>query len=86
MGVRSFRQAWNVFHQGGKVYRLAQDCSKPYGYEVPFQEISALSTLHYAEQEVGANFPEIETRAFGVHTFNQTHGLTVLDAKRVCTS
>ncbi|VXA95117.1 conserved hypothetical protein [Burkholderia sp. 8Y] len=77
---RGARMAGNVFRdEHGRLIRPAQDCEREYGAALRFWEITALSASHYAETQVAVmNAPSSRS---GVHTWNRTGDITVVDIK-----
>jgi hypothetical protein len=77
--VRSARPAGRILESHGQFYRPAQDCSKRYGYAISINRILKLDPETYEEVEVDKIFPNADAHVAGVHTFNSTNGMTVID-------
>jgi hypothetical protein len=77
--VRSARPAGRIFEHGGQFYRPAQDCSRRYGYAVSINRILQLNPDTYGEVEVDKIVPNGDPTVAGVHTFNVTGDITVID-------
>jgi hypothetical protein len=82
--VRCARPAGGIFERKGRYYRPAQDCSHDYGYAVRLQKIDVLTESNYAEEEADIILPHCLPGIVGIHTFNVTADLTIIDAKRKC--
>lgn len=77
--VRSARPAGRIFEKQGQLYRPAQDCSTRYGGAVAINRIVQLSPDTYEEVETSRVGPSWGPGVEGVHTFNATGNLTVID-------
>ena len=78
--IQSARPAGRVFlHEGGLI-RPSQDCSVRYGYAINFNRISVLTESDYAEVRDGCLQPPIRRSILGIHTWNESGGLTAIDA------
>lgn len=77
--VRSARPAGRIFERGGESYRPAQDCSRRYGYAVSINRILRLDPDVFEEVEVDRICPREDSQFVGVHTFNMTGDMTVID-------
>jgi len=81
--IRSSRNAGTPFLEGGKVYRLSQDCSSHYGRAVNICEITVLTPTTFEEKIIARIDPKKgEKYSKGLHTFNRTSNLAVIDSKR----
>jgi len=80
--VRKARPAGRIFSKKGVLYRPAQDCSCGYGYRIRFFRIDRLDEDEYREHEVTRISPQWKKNIIGIHTFNNSDGVTVVDAKR----
>jgi len=80
--VRCSRPAGRIFALDGVWYRPAQDCSRRYGYAVTINRITVLSDTGYAEEEVARIDPSWARGLLGTHTFNHSHGITMVDDAR----
>lgn len=75
----SARPAGRIFQQDGQWIRPAQDSRRRYGGALTFNRITRLDEEGYSEERVaGLEPPGGRIRA--THTFNQTDGMTVIDA------
>ncbi|MFM0053594.1 glucosamine inositolphosphorylceramide transferase family protein [Caballeronia grimmiae] len=77
---RGARMAGNIFRDdNGRLIRPAQDCEREYGAALRFCEITEMSASRYAETPVSVmNAPSGRS---GVHTWNRTGDVTVVDIK-----
>lgn len=80
--VRCARPAGAIFVNGGTIVRPAQDCAERYGRAVRFMRIDRLDETGYVETLVGQLRPGRGDRLLGVHTFDRTESLSVIDAIR----
>ncbi len=78
--VKRARPAGAIFHQGGKLFRPSQDCSRGYGYSIALNEIEVLSESEYCEHSSTSIKPEWDRRVLATHTFARCSELTVIDA------
>jgi hypothetical protein len=78
--VKTGRQAGKMFRLNNKLYRMAQDGSKHYGYCMHLIEIEILSKTEYREKKVDTILPQWAKDVIATHTYNHTHQLTVIDA------
>lgn len=77
--VRRARPAGRVFRDGDAWIRPSQDGGGRYGRAVRFQKIERLDPEGYAEREIRVLEPGWRGDVLGVHTWNATPGLAVLD-------
>jgi hypothetical protein len=75
----SARPAGRIFKQDGQWIRPAQDSRRRYGGALTFNRITRLDADGYSEERV-AGFAPPGGRIRATHTFNQTNGMTVIDA------
>jgi hypothetical protein len=75
----SARPAGRIFRQDGQWIRPSQDSRRRYGHALRFNRITRLDEGGYNEECV-ATFEPRGGRIRATHTFNQTEGLTVIDA------
>jgi hypothetical protein len=78
--VRSARPAGQIFSQDGNLIRPSQDCSVRYGYALNFNRITKLSETEYEEVCETRLEPPKNSNILATHTYNQTGGLTIIDA------
>jgi hypothetical protein len=78
--IRSARPAGRIFQHEGQLIRPSQDCSVRYGYAINFNRISALTETDYSEINQGCLEPPLRKSILGTHTWNESGGLTVIDA------
>jgi len=78
--IRSARPAGRIFLQNSNFIRPSQDCSVRYGYAINFNRISVLTETEYAEAHEWSLKPPEKSNILGTHTWNETGGLTVIDA------
>jgi hypothetical protein len=79
--VRRSRSAGPLFMHNGRLIRPAQDCAAEYGRAVVFNEITTLTTEHFAERRLGTLEPDWLPGIDGCHTYARHGRLEVLDAK-----
>jgi hypothetical protein len=77
--VRNARPAGRIIQKGGKLYRLAQDCSVGFGRAFQINEIVKLTKDRYEERKVERVTPEWDKTLLGVHTLNHDHNVTAID-------
>ncbi len=77
--IGSARPAGRIFMQGGQWIRPAQDSRRRYGGALRFNRITRLDESVYREENV-ASFEPRGGDIRATHTFNQTDGMTVIDA------
>ena len=79
---RLSRSAGSVLNIGGRLYRVAQDCSKTYGENVSLLEIQSLSAIEYQERIVNHRLFALQNSwdALGAHHFSacKFRGKTVI--------
>lgn len=80
--VRTARCGGSIFCTGDKLIRVAQDGSPSYGYGLRFMEIVTLNTREYVEREVRSLDCTAFAGSIGVHTYNRSADLEVIDIKR----
>ena len=78
--IRSARPAGRIFMHNGELMRPSQDCSVRYGYAINFNRISVLTASDYAEQREWYFEPLVRRNILGTHTWNESGGLTTIDA------
>ncbi|HMK33940.1 MAG TPA: hypothetical protein VK463_02655 [Desulfomonilaceae bacterium] len=80
--VASARPAGRLFKMDGELYRPAQDCSVRYGYAITLNKIEKLTQDEFRETECIKLRPRLLKGLWGVHTWNRTEELTVMDCFR----
>jgi hypothetical protein len=78
--VKTGRQAGKMFRLNDKLYRMAQDGSKHYGYCMHLLEIEKLSITEFREKKVDKVLPQWAPDVIATHTYNHVGQLTVIDA------
>jgi hypothetical protein len=78
--IRSARPAGRIFLHNGELIRPSQDCSVRYGYAINFNNITLLNESDYAESCEWSLKPPVNNHILATHTWNQSGGLTVIDA------
>jgi len=78
--VKKARPAGNIFFYNGNLYRPSQNCSKIYGYGVVINKIIELNEFTYKEIVVDNILPNWSKNLLGVHTFNWSNNLSIIDA------
>lgn len=76
------RPAGCIFEHEGELYRPSQDCSVRYGYGLRLNRIVQWTETEYAEAEATKAEPVWREGLRGVHTFNRTGRLSVIDCIR----
>lgn len=81
--IRSSRPAGVPFYFDGKLLRPTQDCSLRSGSRIIVNEILELSETAFRENEFVTFVPPLQkSKSFkGMHTFNVTEGLIIIDSK-----
>jgi hypothetical protein len=77
--VRNARGAGKIFVQNGKLLRPSQDCSARYGYRLNFHEIVTLHPERYEENNAVTIDTSWHPGLIGIHTYNQSPGVEVVD-------
>jgi len=77
--VRSARPAGRLFRRDGRLMRPSQDSSLRYGYALNINQIKKL-TIHEYEEELIERIEPPNERVLGVHTYNTSGNLIVVDA------
>lgn len=77
--IRSARPAGHIFLQNGYLIRPSQDSYRRYGYALKFNRIQKLNENEYKEQTEQTFTPK-GGKILATHTFNQSDGMTVIDA------
>jgi hypothetical protein len=75
------RPAGRIFRHEGKLIRPGQIGAPRYGYAVRFFEVVRLTAEEYEERPLNDILPNFSADVLGVHTFNQTGKLTVIDGQ-----
>ena len=78
--IRSSRPAGRIFQHNGEWIRPSQNCSIRYGYAINFNRISVLTDSDYSEQREWYLEPQRSHNILGTHTWNESGGLTTIDA------
>ncbi len=78
--VNRARPAGHFLLKDGVIIRPSQDCSIRYGYATNFNRIEHLDANSYRESLVHVIKPPADTAYRAVHTWNETNGLTMIDA------
>jgi hypothetical protein len=77
--IRSARPAGRILARDGEMIRPSQDSASRYGFGLRFNRITKLTEDDYEEETVAVFAPR-GGRIRATHTFNQSGGLTVIDA------
>jgi len=75
------RPAGRLFRRDGMLIRPTQDCSVTYGGKINLCAVDVLNESQFSEHIIGSIGPEALPGTAGVHTWNATEGLEVLDGK-----
>jgi hypothetical protein len=78
--ARRSRPAGKIFVNNDKIFRPCQDSSKRYGYGIRINEILILTETEYSEIDADFMEPVWDKRIIGMHTYNVTGNLTLIDA------
>jgi hypothetical protein len=79
--VRSSRCAGAMIQRDGEWIRLAQDCSRGYGYGFSFYRVVKLNTEEYEEELLLSVRPDWAPGLVATHTYNRSGGLEVVDGQ-----
>jgi len=79
--VRNARSAGAIFHDGERLWRPSQDCSRGYGYSFTLNEIVTLSPTAYEERPGLTVTPDWDPGLLGTHTYNRSGRIEVTDGK-----
>ena len=79
--LRFTRNAGSPFMDCGTWIRPTQDCSLTYGGALKYQRIIDLDTQNYREESAGTLPSHFIPGASGVHTYNRSGHVEVIDAK-----
>lgn len=79
---RSARPAGRILIVEGRPIRPAQNCEHGYGTGIVWCQIDELTPDHFAEREIGYWSGKGLLNAEGIHTFNNTKNLSVIDLRR----
>lgn len=80
--VHRSRPAGKIYKNNGTLFRPAQDCSEGYGSGLVIHKIEDLSTTTYKESILKTLQGNSARGELGIHTWNQTGPLTMIDKKR----
>ncbi|MFS8086672.1 MAG: hypothetical protein ACMG6H_13650, partial [Acidobacteriota bacterium] len=81
LDVRNARGAGAIFRSGRTLVRPSQDGSRGYGHSVTLNEIVTLTTTNYEERPLVRLRPTSEPELAGIHTYNQSGALEVIDGR-----
>jgi hypothetical protein len=79
--IRSARPAGQIFRDGGRLIRPAQDCAGRYGHAIVFKEIGVLTETDYRERALGDS--TMLRGAWRTHSYNAAGGYAVVDGSRL---
>lgn len=79
--IRNNRGAGRVFRDRERLIRPSQSGAPTYGYSITFNEITELTTEHYAERAIKTVTPEYWQGIAGVHTYNCAADFEVIDGR-----
>ena len=79
--VRNARGAGRVFRESSRLLRPSQNCCGRYGRSLALHEITELSRLRYAEQTVTTVEPEPSRGICGIHTYNWSGSVELIDGQ-----
>lgn len=77
--IANSRPAGNILETNEGLFRVTQNCEERYGYAVNVNKIISMNLDHYAEESWAIIEPNFNSKIQGVHTFNTSHGCSVLD-------
>jgi hypothetical protein len=75
------RPAGAMWHESGRLMRVAQDCRAGYGCGLAICRVDRLDLKGYAQRIVERRAPPSGSGATGLHTLNRTAALEVFDLK-----
>jgi len=78
--VKTSRPGGKIFKKDGRIFRPAQNASNYYGYGLNIMEIIKLSEDEYEEKHVQFIQARGSDKFSGVHTYNYSGQMTVMDA------
>lgn len=81
--VRYARPAGQLFMSKGELIRPSQDSSRRYGGGLNFQRVKVLSPEDYSEELIVSATEPFGKKSVGVHTFNKTDRLTIIDSNLI---
>ncbi len=70
-----------MFHHAGRLYRVAQDCSRTYGGAAVIAEVHQLDERSFGQRIVRRLTAESVGGGYGLHTLTACGSITVLDVK-----
>lgn len=73
------RPAGAMFHQGGRLWRPVQNCSRGYGTGIGFAEVTQLDGEGFAQVLRGQMAPDPAWPGRRLHTFNRAGGFDFID-------
>jgi hypothetical protein len=79
--ARFARNAGNILRLGGNLVRTAQDGHQVYGGAVRFHRMNVLTMDQYSESEIGVMTPAKFANGLGVHTYNRSDSMEVIDRR-----
>jgi hypothetical protein len=79
--VRRKRAGGAILRRAGRLIRTSQSCAPSYGYSIGFNEITSLSTRRYEERVVRTILPEYWSGVSGIHTYNHTGNIEMIDGR-----
>lgn len=77
--VSNARPAGAPFIDNGRLYRLAQDGTRGYGWAISVNEVLSLTPTDFVERRLGELRPTWDRRLCGVHTLNFASDTVVMD-------
>jgi hypothetical protein len=83
VNVNTARCGGPVFKRDGKLYRVAQNCSRAYGHSVRIMEIVECSLTAYREREIVHLLPNSSLNPHGFHTLTPCGAQCLVDGKRL---
>lgn len=83
---RAGRPGGSMFHHEGRLYRVAQDCSRTYGGAVVLAEVTALDATSFGQRVVRRLTPDSVGGGTGLHTLTACGDVTLLDVKDATSS
>lgn len=81
--IRTARPAGRIFWENGNLIRPSQDGSVRYGFALKFNRIVTINENEYIETCEHSFAPPKWSRINAVHTFNESAGLTAIDAEHL---
>jgi hypothetical protein len=80
--MRVSRPAGTIFKKGADIFRPSQNSTYHYGYGLNFSKITKMNKIEYEEIVYKKIIPIWERNIISIHTYNQSHDLTIVDVEQ----